>query len=193
MLKFAHNKKILKPQNPKKRNVNTVDKESQAEDSVNFLQSSKPYESNYISSENNMVALIQNEIAKKEPLNMPMKIGNISTTLLVDSGSACTILNRYLLSRVVGSSPHVFWIHDNANPQLRTILKEPIRIEGKIQAPVPSNGWTSESATFTVVTDGLKSLISRDLFDQLGIAVTKSSSFPGNQVNTISPSSEFKE
>ena len=191
--KVCRKQKNSKPQNPKKRKVNTVDKESHAEDSVNFLQSSKPYESNYISSEDNMVALTQNDIAKKEPLNMPMKIGNISTTLLVDSGNACTILNQSLLSRVVRNSPHVFWIHDNANPQLRTFLKEPIRIEGKVQAPVPSNGWTSDSARFTVVTEGLKSLIGRDLFDQLGIAVTKSSSFPGNQVNTSSPSSEFKE
>ena len=31
------------------------------------------------------------------------------------------------------------------------------------------------------------------MFDQLGLAVTQSSSFPGNQVNAILPSSEFKE
>ena len=32
--------------------------------------------------------------------------------------------------------------------------------EGKIQSPVSINSWNSRLATFTVVTDGLKSLIS---------------------------------
>ena len=122
---------------------------------------------------------------------MPIKIGNISTTLLVDTGSACSNLNRSLTSQVVRSSPHAFLVHDNAIPQLRTFSNEPIHIEDKIQAPVSSNGWTSHSATFTIVANGLKSLIGRDLFDQLGLAVTQSSS--GNQVKTVSPSSEFKE
>ena len=41
--------------------------------------------------------------------------------------------------------------------------------------------------------DGLKLLIGRDLIDHLGLAVTQSSSVQGNQVNTISASSEYKE
>ena len=46
---------------------------------------------------------------------------------------------------------------------------------------------------FTVVTVGLKLLFRHELFDQLGFAVTQSSSQKGNQVNTISPHSEFKK
>ena len=83
-----------KPQNPKKRTVNTVDEETLPEDLVSFLQSSKLSESDYSSGEDNMVALIQNDTAKIEPLKMPIKIGNTSTTLLVDSGSALSIRNR---------------------------------------------------------------------------------------------------
>ena len=41
--------------------------------------------------------------------------------------------------------------------------------------------------------DGLRSLIARSLFDHWGLAVTQSSSLQGNQINTISSSSEFKE
>ena len=120
-------------------------------------------------------------------------IGNITTTLLVDSGSACSSLNRSLSSQVLKSSPRTFWIHEKASPQLRTFSNEPIHIEGKIQSPITSNGWTFDSATFTIVADGLKSLIGRDLFDQLGLAVTQSSSPKGKLVNNISSSSEFKE
>ena len=143
--------------------------------------------------ESNTIALIQNNIAKIEPLNMPIKVDNISTTFLVVSGSACSILNRSLASQLVKSKPRAFWFHENVSPQLRTFLNEPICNEGKVQAPTISNGWTSSSATFAVVADGLKSLISRDLFDLFGLAVTQPSSSPGNQVNAISSSSELKE
>ena len=94
---------------------------------------------------------------------------------------------------MVNSSPHEFRIHDNTNPLLRNLSNEPVCIEGKIHSPVPSNSWNSTSATFTVVVDGLKSLIGRDMFDQLGIAVAQSPSSSDNQVNTTSPYSEFKE
>ena len=77
-------------------------------------------------------------------------------------------------------------------PQLRTFSNEPIQVEGKIQASITSNGWTCNSATFTVVADGLKLLIGRDLFDQLGLAVTQSISQKSNCVKNIS-SPEFKE
>ena len=42
-----------------------------------------------------------------------------------------------------------------------------------IQAPIASNGWRIEDADFVVVRDGLNPLIGRDLFDALGISVTK--------------------
>ena len=154
---------------------------------MNFLQPAKLYESDKSSGEeDNTVAVIENAVEKVEPLNMPIKIGNLNTTLLVDSGSACSILNRSLASQVVQSSPRAFWINKKVSPQLRTFSNEPIQVEGKIQSPIMSNGWTCDSATFTVVADGLKSLIGRDLFDQLGLAVIQSTSQKGNHVNNIS-------
>ena len=190
---ICRKQKNVKSQNPQKRTVNTVDEEPHPKDSVDFLQLAKLYESDYSSGEDNTVALIQNNIAKKEPLNMPTKIGNVSTTLLMDSGSGCSLLNRSLASQAVKSSPDAVWIHENLSPQLRKFSNEPIHIEGKVQAAITSNGWTSNSVIFTVVADVLKSLIGGDLFDQLGLDVTQSSSSPGNQVNTISSSSQFKE
>ena len=182
-----------KPQDSEKKMVRVVEEEPHPEDSVNFLRPGKLYESDYISGEeDNTVAMIETAVEKVEPLNMPLKIGNINITLLVDSGSACSILNHSLLSQVVQSSPRAFWINETVPPQLRTFSNEPIQIEGKIQAPITSNGWTCDSATFTVVADGLKFLIGRDLFDQLGLAVTQSTFLKGNRVNNIA-SPEFKE
>ena len=90
-------------------------------------------------------------------------------------------------------SSYVVWIHEKVSLQLRTFSNEPILIEGKIKTPVTSNGWASKLATFTVVADGLKSLIGRELFVHPGLAVTQSSSSQGNHVNSISSSSLFKE
>ena len=165
-----------KPQNSKKKTVNIVEEEPHPEDSVNFLQPAKLYESDYSSGEDNTFAVVENAVEKVEPLSMPMKIGNINTTLLVDSVSACSILNRSLASQVVQSSPCAFWISKKTSPQLRTFSNEPIQVEGKIQSPITNNRWTCDSAAFTVVADGLKSLSGRDLFDELELAVTHSRS-----------------
>ena len=145
-----------KPQNSKKKMVSVVDEEPHPEDSVNFLQPAKLYESDNSSGDDNTVAVIENAIEKVEPLNMPVKIGNINTTLLVDSGSACSILNRSLASQVVQSSPRAFWINETVTPQLRTFSNEPIQVEVKIQTPITSEGWTCDAAIFTVLADGLK-------------------------------------
>ena len=93
---------------------------------------------------------------------------------------------------MVQSSPRVFWISEKTSPQIRTSSNEPIRKERKIQSPITSNGWTCEFAIFTVVADGLKSLISRDVLDQLGLAVTQSTSQKCSRVNVIS-SPEIKQ
>ena len=137
--------------------------------------------------------MIESAVEKVEPLNMPLKIGNVNTTLLVDSENACSILKRSLASQVVQSSPRAFWINETTPSQLRTFSNEPIQVEGKIQAPITSKGWACDSATFTVVADELKSLIGRDLFAQLGLDVTQSTFLQkGNRINNIA-SPEFKE
>ena len=172
--------------------LSVVEEEPHPEDSVIFLQPAKLYKSDYSSGEDNTVAVTENAVEKVEPLNMPIKIGNMNTTLLVDSGSACSILNHSPAWQVVQSSPRAFWISEKVPPQLWTFSNEPKQVERKIQSPITSKGWTCDSEKITVVADGLKSLIGRDLFDQLGLAVTQSTSEKGNHVNNIS-SPEFKE
>ena len=155
--------------------VRVVKEEPHPEDSVNFLQPAKLYESdNSSGEEDNTVAMIDLAVEKVEPLNMPLKIGNINTTLLVDSGSACSILNHSLASQVVLSSPRAFWINETTPPQLRNFSNDPIQVEGKIQARITSRGWACDSAVFTVVADGFNSLIGRDLIDHVGLAITQS-------------------
>ena len=123
--------------------VSFVEEEPHPEDSVNFLQPAKLYESDYSSGEeDNTVAVIENAVEKVEPLNMLVKIGNINTTILVDSGSACSILRRSLASQVVQNIRRAFWINEKVSPQLRTFSNEPIQVEGKIHSAITSKGWT---------------------------------------------------
>ena len=76
--KVCRKQKNTKTQNSKKRTESTVDEETHPEDSVNFLRTTNLYGSDYSSGEDNTVALIENDIAKMEPLNIPLKIGNSS-------------------------------------------------------------------------------------------------------------------
>ena len=93
--------RIQSHRTPKKKMVRVVEEEPHPEDSFNFLQPAKFCESDYSSGEeDNTVAMITTAVEKVEPFNMPLKIGNVNTTLLVDSGSACSILNRSLASQV---------------------------------------------------------------------------------------------
>ena len=66
-------------------------------------------------------------------------------------------------------------------------------MEGKLQTPVSSIELNTRSDTFGVIADGLIFIVCRDLFDQIGFAVTQSSLQKVFQVNTLSPHSEFKE
>ena len=53
-----------KQQNSKKKMVSVVEEEPHPEDSVNFLQPTKLYESDYSSGDNNTVAVIENAVEK---------------------------------------------------------------------------------------------------------------------------------
>ena len=63
--KFCRKQTNKKPQKPKKKSVNTVDEEPHPDDSVRFLKSSsKLYESEYSTGDDNMVATIHNNLEK---------------------------------------------------------------------------------------------------------------------------------
>ena len=99
--KVCRKQKNAKPQNSKKKTVSIVEEKPHPEHSVNFLQPAKLYELDYSGGEDNAFEVIENAVENVETLNMPIKISNIYTILLVDSGSVCSILNRSLASQVV--------------------------------------------------------------------------------------------
>ena len=62
-------------------------------------------ESDYDSSDDNMVASIASNAIQNEPKNTILQIGNTQVGLLIDSGSVCSILPESLASEIVENSP----------------------------------------------------------------------------------------
>ena len=68
---------------------------------------------------------------------------------------------------------------------MKTFWNEPSKVLGKLIATVTYNDWTCKEVTLTVVEDGQKLIIGRDLFNSLGLAVVQQQSNSGNCVNKI--------
>ena len=150
-------------------------------------------ESDYDSSDDNMVASIASNSIQMEPKNTTLQIGNSQVGLLIDSGSVCSVLNESLATEIVDNSTFARWPTTAPVQELKKFANEPITVIGMIQAPIESNGWRIEDAEFVVVKDGLKPLIGRDLFEAIGISITQAlCSNEGSMVNTITTQCPFK-
>ena len=105
----------------------------------------------------------------------------------------CSFLNESLATEVINNSFLARWLRTAPAHELKTFDNEPMPVIGMMQAPIESNGWRIEEAEFVVVKDGLRPLIGRDLFDELGISITQTlCSNEGSTVNTITTQCSFK-
>ena len=182
------------PNKPNRSNVNSVE-ETTTDQTVNAIQNmnyNPQCESDYDSSDDNMVASIASTAIQIEPKNTILQIGNNHVGLLIDSGGVCSILPKSLASEIVENSSLARWLMIAPPQELKTFSNEPINVIGMIQAPIASNGWRLEEAEFVVVRDGLKPLVGRDLFDALGISVNQTPKPEGSMVNTITSQCPFK-
>ena len=59
-----------------------------------------------------MVATIEYSFKKLHSLTMPLKFSNISTSLLVDSVSACSFFKQVARTRVIKGNSHVIWVSE---------------------------------------------------------------------------------
>ena len=179
---------------PVQSNVNSVE-ETSTDQTVNAIQNmnyNPQCESDYDSSDDNMVASIASNAIQIEPKNTILQIGNTQVGLLIDSGSVCSILPESLASEIVENSLLARWLMIAPPQELKTFTNGPINVTGMIQAPIASNVWRLEEAEFVVVRDGLKPLVGRDLFDALGISVTQTPKYEGSMVNSITSQCPFK-
>ena len=108
-----------------------------------------------------------------KPLKLDIRIGNTSTKVLVDSASVCTIVNKSLATTVVSECKERFWVQSPEMHELKTFSNDLIKIIGVIKTSVKCNNWVAKGVTVTVVEDGHRRIIERDLFPQLGLSLTQ--------------------
>ena len=169
-------------QKNQKANVNQIEQspeKSDDEESVNYITSyqqlyQQVYDSNYESDSDDYVAAISSDsVHQLEPLNVEVQIGEIQTSAMIDSGSAVSIITKSLANRILQSTKSARWTDSSEKRNLKTFSNEPIKVIGHLETTVTYNHWKDVSAMLTVVDDGHKNIIGRDLFGPLRIAVVQ--------------------
>ena len=159
----------------------TVGTSTTAADQVNniskLLQQKSIYDANYDSDyddyNDNCVAAIsiKNDTREVEPVYFDICVGNTYTKALVDSGSVCTIVNKSLADTVVSDCNESNWVESPEIHDLKTFSNDIIKIVGVINTSIKCNDWIATGIDVTVVEDGHRPIIGRDLFPKLGLSV----------------------
>ena len=196
---MSQTKKSQNPiQNTQKSNVNQIDQtpeKSDDEESVNYITSyqqlyEQVYDSNYDSDSDDYVAAISSDsVHQLESLNVEVQMGEIKTSAMIDSGSAVSIITKSLANKIIRSTKSAKWTESTERRNLKTFSNEPIKVIGHLETTVVYNQWQDKSAMLTVVDDGHKNIIGRDLFTTLGLAVVQQQPETGKCVYNINNSS----
>ena len=89
----------------------------------------------------------------------------------MDSGSVCTIVNKSLADTVVFECNESYWVQSPEIHDLKNISNDIIKIVGVINTSIKCNDWIATGVDVTVVEDGHRPIIGRDLFPKLGFSV----------------------
>ena len=157
----------------------TVGTSTTAAEQVNkiskLLQQKSIYDANYDSDyddyNDNCVAAIsiKNDTREVEPVNLDICVENTYTKAL--AGSVCTIVNKSLADTVVSDCNESYWVESPEIHDLKNFSNDIIKIIGVINTSIKCNDWIATGVDVTVVEDGHRPIIGRDLFPKLGLSV----------------------
>ena len=162
---------------------------SDDEESVNYITSyqhlfEQVYDSNYDSDSDDYVAMISSDsVHQLEPLNVEVKLGEIRAIAMINTGSAVSIITETLADQNFRTTKSAKWTDTKERRNLKTFANEPIKVLGHLETTVTYNQWKGRAAMLTVVEDGHRNNIGRDLFTTLGLAVVQQQ--PKNDDDTI--------
>ena len=108
-----------------------------------------------------------------EPVNLKICVGNTNTKALVDSGIVCTIIIKILAKTVVSECKGSYWVQSPEMHDLKTFSNDINKIVGVINTSIQCNDWIATGVDVTVVEDGHRPIIGRDLFSKLGFSLTQ--------------------
>ena len=154
-------------------NAETSEENTHSENqNVNYRNYNEQFHSDYDSSDDNYVAIVENVNTSPIALqNLKITIGNTDRHLLLDSGSGCTIINMSLAREIMLNCAQSQW-SEKKPLNLKSFSNNIVGTLGTLKT-VCCNDWKIQKTKFTVVADGLRSILGRDLFDQLEITISQ--------------------
>ena len=193
-------RRLITTRNTQQTNrINTVDtaetsnqNSSQESLNVNYINYNEQINSDYDSSDDNYVATIENMSSPNLTLkNLSLTIGNTNCDLLLDSGSGCTIIIMSLAREIMFNCAQSQW-SEKKPLELKSFSNDIVQPLGTLKTPIKCNDWSIQKAKITVVADGFRPILRRDLFDQLGITISEKPC-PQLEVNNIDPPCAIKK
>ena len=103
---------------------------------------------------------------------MTITIGNTDCHLLLDFGSGCTIINMSLAKEIMFNCAQSQW-SEKKPLELKSFSYDIVETLGTLKTPFRCNYWKIQKAKITVVADGFRPILGRDLFDQFGITISQ--------------------
>ena len=85
----------------------------------------------------------------------------------------CTIINKNLATTVVSECKESFWIQSPEKHDLKTFSNDLIKTIGVMKTSIKCNDWVATGVNVTVVEDGHRPIIGRDLFPKFGFLHTQ--------------------
>ena len=120
-----------------------------------------------------MAAISYDSANQFEPLNVKVRSGEKKANAMIDSGSAVILITKTLANQIIRTTQSAKWITKNEKKDLKAFSNDPIKVLGHLETVVAYKNWIDREANLTVVEDGHKIIIGRDLFTSLGLAVVQ--------------------
>ena len=124
--------------------------------------------------DDNYVATVENDSTPPIALqNMTITIGNTECHLLLDSVSGCNIINMSLARETMLNCAQSQW-SEKKPLELKSFSNNIVETLETLKTPVRCIDWKiQKQKKITVVADGFRPILGRDLFDQLGTTISQ--------------------
>ena len=137
---------------------------------------------------NNVAAISSESAHQLEHLNVEVQLGKVKAHAMIDSGNAVSLITKTVANQILRTTKSAKWIDTKDRRNLKTFSNEPLKVLRHLETTVVYNNWKDRAAMLTVVEDGHKNIIVRDLFTTLALAVVQQQPEKGKCVNNINSS-----
>ena len=112
-------------------------------------------------------------------------MGKIRALAMIDSGSSVSIITETLADKILQTTKSAKWTDTKEKRNLKTFSNEHTKVLGHLETTITYNQWKDRAAMLSVVEDGHRNIIGRDLFTTQGLAVVQQQPVNDKCVNNI--------